>query len=125
VLDRGKPGGISATILWEAGDSVVREISKHRKIGSNVITRAGKLPYNYIIHCVCPRWENGYDSRRKTKCLEDLCSTVKKGLEAACLKGINSVGLPPIGSGEFSSKFVNVLGSDDSFIKYGKLLCAK
>lgn len=102
VLDRGKPGGLSAAILKEAGESVAKEIRDNisRNTTDNLITKAGKLPCKYIIHCACPRWENHHDSRSKAGCLKDLCTTVKKALEAACHKGIKSIGLPPIGSGE-------------------------
>ncbi|XP_061194887.1 protein mono-ADP-ribosyltransferase PARP14-like isoform X2 [Saccostrea echinata] len=101
IWDRGKAEGFSEAIIKEAGNEVVEEIRANRQIknNENLVTKAGRLPCKFIIHCACPRWEN-YDMGSKAECLKDLCETITKALLTACERGVKSIALPPIGSGK-------------------------
>ena len=101
-----KPGGLSESIIKRAGNSVLDEIQwgeKPKEVSENFVTKAGTLKCRFIIHCFCPKWAN-YDEGSKSECLKDLCNTVRLALSTACERKLDSVALPPIGSGKLSTQ---------------------
>jgi O-acetyl-ADP-ribose deacetylase len=62
------------------------------RVGSAVITTAGNLPFQKIIHAVAPRWGEGHERAR-------LSSVTLKCLQLAEENGIRSLALPAISTG--------------------------
>lgn len=65
--------------------------------GEAVITTAGKLPSNYVIHTVGPIW----NEKQKEKKSELLKSCYRKSLELAAKHGIASIAFPNISTGVY------------------------
>lgn len=97
-------GGVAEVISKAAGGEVDRECKdKMRrwtkiKVTENIVTRAGNLPCQWIIHAVGPRWSNYKD---KEEALQSLYKTVVNILSTASERQMKSVVMPPISSGQF------------------------
>ncbi|XP_071418122.1 protein mono-ADP-ribosyltransferase PARP14-like [Pithys albifrons albifrons] len=96
-------GGLAEALLRAAGptlqeecDELVRKNGRFQP-GSAVITDAGKLPCNKVIHAVGPRWRKEEPER----CVDLLKRTVKKSLELAETYNCRSIALPSISGGIF------------------------
>lgn len=95
-------GGVAEVISKAAGREVDRECKdKMRrwtkiKVTENIVTRAGNLPCQWIIHAVGPRWSNYND---KEEALQSLYKTVINILTTASERRMKSVVMPPISSG--------------------------
>lgn len=95
-------GGVAEVIEKAAGQRLKREcetiIRKQHKIsdGLNVVTVAGDLNYNGVIHAVGPRW---YDYTEKSRCLKVLSTTIFNILDTAEFERYRTVAMPPISSG--------------------------
>ncbi len=76
------------------GSSIQEELKTYGTIstGEAVITSAGELKSNYIIHAVGPRF-------RETDIEEKLIATMQNVLKIAEEKKIREIGFPPMGTG--------------------------
>ncbi|XP_069140103.1 uncharacterized protein [Argopecten irradians] len=64
----------------------------------NVVTGAGAMAYDGVIHAVGPQWYNYTD---KVECVEKVRDTVIEILKTSVNAGFKSVAMPPISSGLF------------------------
>ncbi|XP_057553363.1 protein mono-ADP-ribosyltransferase PARP14 [Hippopotamus amphibius kiboko] len=97
-------GGLAAALLKAAGPELQAEcdqIMKKRKIKTlptcAVISKAGKLPYEHVIHAVGPQWKS--DEARK--CALQLKIAVKESLQLAVKHKYQSIAIPAISSRAF------------------------
>ena len=86
--------GFGSAIAARGGVSIQEELKTYGTIstGEAVVTTAGELKSEYIIHAVGPRFQ-------ETDIEEKLRLTVKNALKAAEEKGIHRVAFPPMGAG--------------------------
>ncbi len=86
--------GFGNAIAMRGGSSIQEELKTHGTIstGEAVITSAGELKSNYIIHAVGPRF-------RESDMEEKLIATVQSVLKIAEGKKIRELGFPPMGTG--------------------------
>ena len=97
-------GGLSAAILEAGGESIQDESDEimrrrgnnHLTPGEVAVTRAGDLPCNFIIHAVCPSWNNYYN---QDAAKHALYNAVYNCLTTASQNGATSISIPAIGSG--------------------------
>ena len=93
-------GGVAAEIAKAAGPSMVEEGDKLVRengpiaTGDSVVTTAGKLPFNGVIHAVGPRMGEGDE---EDKLIQALCSSFHRAHE----HGWRSVSFPAVSSGIF------------------------
>lgn len=82
------------SILVRAGDNVLRECREIGwcAVGSAVITSAGGLPFQKLIHAVGPRWGEGSERGK-------LANTTLHCLKLAEAAQLRSVALPAISTG--------------------------
>ncbi|XP_052772408.1 uncharacterized protein LOC128211541 [Mya arenaria] len=88
--------------LEEDGNAKVKKDGKI-PVGKVVCTKAGRLPYNCVIHAVGPRWSN-YEVETLSgvhQCAEDLRSALNESFSAALNKGNKTIALPAISSAIF------------------------
>lgn len=96
-------GGVADVIAKAAGHKMAQEcnhiITQEGQIldGYNVVTSAGNLPYQAVIHAVGPRW---HEYKNKADCLKILKVTIINILETARSKHFKCVAMPPISSGK-------------------------
>ena len=96
--------GAAAAIVKAGGKSIQEEsdeIMKKRRClapGDVVVTKAGNLPSNLIVHAVGPRWDN-YASNGKDTAKNILFSAVLNSFKRANQNRARSVSMPAIGSG--------------------------
>jgi O-acetyl-ADP-ribose deacetylase len=123
-------GGVAAAIVRKGG-AIIREesdkIIANRDfvpVGSAVITTAGKLPCEAVIHTVGPRMGEGNEDYKLRK-------AVRSSLMLASEKGFRSISMPAISSGIFgfpkdrcarmlveeSKNFLRRNNADDSSIR--------
>lgn len=94
-------GGVAALIANRAGMELVREgdaiVARQGTIpvGEAVVTTAGKLPFQGVVHAVGPRQGEGDEERK-------LAAAVASALDRAADRGWTSVALPAISSGIFA-----------------------
>jgi O-acetyl-ADP-ribose deacetylase (regulator of RNase III) len=86
--------GFGNAISVRGGVTIQEELNKHDpvSVGEAVISGAGELNANYIIHAVGPRFQEPNTE-------EKLYNTVKRVLKLAEEKGINRIAFPPMGTG--------------------------
>ncbi|CAC5395201.1 NEK1_4_5 [Mytilus coruscus] len=95
-------GGVADVIAKAAGFKMAQEcnhiITQEGQIfdGDNVVTSAGNLPYQAVIHAVGPRW---HEYKNKAECLNILKITISNILDTARSKNFKCVAMPPISSG--------------------------
>lgn len=89
-------GGVAGAIRTGGGPSIQAQCDAigHCPVGSAVITTAGRLPANHVIHAVGPRWGEGDEDAKLT-------GAVRASLELAREKGLESLALPAISTGIF------------------------
>jgi len=86
--------GFGTAISVRGGPSIQKELADLGPIetGQAVVTGAGNLKAEYIVHAVGPRFnEEETESKLRT--------TVLNSLEAAEAKGVKRIALPPMGAG--------------------------
>ena len=97
----------AAAAIVKAGGKIIQddsdEIRKQRRgkrlvPGEVVVTKAGNLPCNFIIHAVGPRWSN-YNQKEEAKNV--LNCAVINCLNVAIQHGARSISVPAISSGIF------------------------
>ncbi len=86
--------GFGNAITVRGGSSIQEELKTHGTIstGDAVITSAGELKSNYIIHAVGPRFQ-------ESDIEEKLITTMQSVLRIAEEKQIREIGFPPMGTG--------------------------
>lgn len=89
-------GEIAETIREKGGPSIQEECDRigHTPEGSAVVTGAGKLAAEFVIHAVCPRLGGGDEDRK-------LQSAVRASLALADKHRLRSIGMPAISTGSF------------------------
>lgn len=92
-------GGVCGYIFQDAGSSdMTKACNKygHCDEGSAVITPGFKLPAQYVIHAVGPRWTDGNHNEPQL-----LYGAYMKSLELAMENKLHSIGFPLISAGIF------------------------
>jgi O-acetyl-ADP-ribose deacetylase (regulator of RNase III) len=86
--------GFGSAISARGGMSIQEELKPLGTIetGEAVVTKAGELNSNYIIHAVGPRFQED-DTEQKLE------TTMKNALVTATEKGILKIAFPPMGTG--------------------------
>jgi O-acetyl-ADP-ribose deacetylase (regulator of RNase III) len=86
--------GFGNSITVRGGASIQEELKTYGtiKTGDAVITSAGELKSNYIIHAVGPRF-------RESDIEEQLITTMQNVLRIAKEHNIREIGFPPMGTG--------------------------
>lgn len=89
-------GGIAGAVVKKGGHIIQEESDRigYVPVGGTVVTSAGKLPCNYIIHAVGPRWGEG-DEHNKLR------SAVRNALKEATKLRIEAISIPAISTGIF------------------------
>lgn len=84
------------SIFLKNGNTIIQnqfdEILKSSKLISTselILTSAGKLPYNYIIHTICPIWENGTQQEEMK-----LADSYRNSLHLAIKQGFKTIAFP-------------------------------
>ena len=86
--------GFGTAISVRGGPSIQEELKKHGPLETTeaVVSSAGEMKANYIIHAVGPRFqEEDIESKLRT--------TILNYLKCAEYKGIKAVAFPPMGTG--------------------------
>lgn len=86
--------GFGSAIAARGGASIQEELKSFGPItiGEAVVTSAGELNSNFIIHAVGPRFQEDETE-------EKLLKTMSNALKAANEKGIGKIAFPPMGAG--------------------------
>jgi O-acetyl-ADP-ribose deacetylase (regulator of RNase III) len=86
--------GYGTAISMRGGPGVQEELKDHgaKKVTDVVLTGAGEMKANYIIHAVGPKFQEENLS-------DKLRATITNALKAADDKGITQVAFPPMGAG--------------------------
>lgn len=93
-------GGLAAALLRAAGPELQEDcdqiLKKKGKLSPPyaVISKAGKLPYQHVIHAVGPQWK----SDEAQKCVLELKIAVKESLNLAVKHKYQSIAIPAISS---------------------------
>jgi O-acetyl-ADP-ribose deacetylase len=93
-------GGVDGAIHRAAGPSVVAELDEiratagHCPAGKAVMTKAGRLQAQYIIHAVGPVYRGGHEGEP-----ELLASCYREALRMAVDRGLGSIAFPAISTG--------------------------
>lgn len=89
-------GGVAAAIVRKGGRIIQEESDKigFVPVSSAVITSAGKLPCNAVIHTVGPMMGEGDEDNK-------LSNAVRSSLRLAVEKGFKTISMPAISSGIF------------------------
>ena len=86
--------GFGSAISARGGASIQAELKSFDTIaiGKSIVTSAGELNSNFIIHAVGPRFQEDETEQK-------LENTMQSALQAASEKGIDRIAFPPMGSG--------------------------
>lgn len=93
-------GGVDGAIHRAGGPEILEDCKKIRSkqggcaVGEAVITTAGKLPAQYVIHTVGPVWNQG-----KSREEELLASAYRNSLQLAVEHQVRSIAFPNISTG--------------------------
>ncbi len=93
-------GGVDGAIHRAGGSEILEDCKKIRnrqggcKVGEAVITTAGKLPAQKVIHTVGPRWNNGQSQEE-----EKLQNCYINSLNLAIENELKSIAFPNISTG--------------------------
>ena len=89
-------GGVAGAIVRKGGNIIQVESDKigFVPVGSSVITTAGNLPCNAIIHTVGPKMGEGDEDFKLSK-------SINSSLSLASQRGYTSISIPAISSGIF------------------------
>lgn len=93
-------GGVDGAIHRKGGKAIVEECIQIRnkqggcKTGEAVITTAGNLPAQYVIHTVGPVWNGDKEEKEKL-----LANCYKNSLELALQNNIKTIAFPNISTG--------------------------
>ena len=93
-------GGVDGAIHRVGGPEILEDCKKIRSkqggcpVGEAVITTAGKLPAQYVIHTVGPVWNQG-----KSREEELLASAYRSSLQLAVEHQVRSIAFPNISTG--------------------------
>ncbi|QBI20594.1 macro domain-containing protein [Egibacter rhizosphaerae] len=94
-------GGVAAAIAKAGGHDIQREsdawLHEHGEVGHGeaAVTSAGRMPADYVVHVVGPRYKDGQDNARLLR------ETVAAALDAARDYDCKSIALPAISAGIF------------------------
>jgi len=93
-LDMTLGSGFGTAISVRGGPSIQKELDEIGPVetGQAVVTGAGKLPADFIVHAVGPRFQEE-DTEGKLR------TTVLNSLKAAEEKGVQRIALPAMGAG--------------------------
>lgn len=95
-------GGVDGAIHRAGGPEIMRECDEIRRrqggcpTGTAVVTGAGNLPADWVIHTVGPIWRGGHQGEP-----ELLAAAYRSSLEAAREKGVRTVAFPSISTGVY------------------------
>jgi len=91
-------GGVAGLISRIGGFEIQAESDKKAPIptGSATYTKAGKLPFKYIIHTVGPIFKGGDSNENK-----QLSSAIKSALTVADELNLKSISIPTVSTGIF------------------------
>jgi O-acetyl-ADP-ribose deacetylase (regulator of RNase III) len=95
-------GGVDGAIHRAGGPSILEECKQIRNLqgpcapGNAVITGAGKLQAQYVIHAVGPIWRGGATSEADT-----LANAYKSCLELAAGNEVKTIAFPSISTGAY------------------------
>jgi O-acetyl-ADP-ribose deacetylase (regulator of RNase III) len=93
-------GGVDGAIHRAGGPTIMEETRRRYPdgcpTGSAVISGAGKLRANYVIHAVGPVWRGGNAGEEKL-----LASAYRRSLELAAEHACRSVALPALSTGAY------------------------
>ena len=89
-------GGVAGAIVKKGGRIIQEESDKigFTPVGTAVITTAGKLPAQFVIHTVGPRMGEGDEDNK-------LRNAILSSLMLASQKGLKRISIPAISSGIF------------------------
>ncbi len=88
--------GVAGAIRQKGGPTIQQECDriKHTPVGTAVLTGAGELKAQHVIHAVGPRMGEGEEDRK-------LQSAIRSSLALADRHGLKSIAVPAISSGNF------------------------
>jgi O-acetyl-ADP-ribose deacetylase (regulator of RNase III) len=95
-------GGVDGAIHRVGGPSLMRELDRIREetgecpTGSAVVTSAGALPAQFVIHAVGPIYHYGSEGEP-----EQLAGAYRTSLELAEGRGVRSISFPAISTGAY------------------------
>ncbi len=97
-------GGVDGAIHSAGGPAILRECRDIRRhdypkglpTGKAVITTAGELPAQYVIHTVGPVWHGGGEHEE-----ELLEAAYRNSLDIAAGRGVSSIAFPAISTGVY------------------------
>ena len=86
--------GFGSAIAARGGPAIQEELNKtgNLPVGEAVITEAGRLNSDFIVHAVGPRFQEK-DTEAKLR------TTMQNAIDAANKKGIKKIAFPPMGRG--------------------------
>lgn len=95
-------GGVDGAIHRAGGGEIMRELSTRYDgcpTGSAVITGAGRLRAQYVIHAVGPMWFDSHPQELKDLASQQLASAYRTSLELARDHKCRSIAFPSISTG--------------------------
>lgn len=114
-------GGVDGAIHRAGGEEILNECVKIRSrqggcaTGEAVITTAGKLKANYVIHTVGPVWNSGDNNEEHL-----LRNCYRNSLELAVLNNARIVAFPNISTGVY--RFPKRLAAETAIDETGKFI---